>query len=148
MSDREDVGWQRLDKWLWCARFMRQRADCAALVGQGGLRINRMPTDKPHAKLRVGDVITLPLRGAVRVIEVRALADFRLEVGFADGTRGGVDMASFLSRDCGVFMPLRDAALFRRAYLNEGAVTWPGDLDLAPDRMHEELKKGGVYVMK
>lgn len=74
MSEQEDVGWQRLDKWLWCARFMRQRSDCAALVGQGGLRINRMPTDKPHARLRVGDVITLPLRGAVRVIEVRALA--------------------------------------------------------------------------
>lgn len=70
----EDVAWQRLDKWLWCARFMRQRADCAALVGQGGLRINRQPTDKPHARLRVGDVITLPLRGAVRVVEVLALA--------------------------------------------------------------------------
>ncbi len=77
MSDHEDVGWQRLDKWLWCARFMRQRSDCAALVGQGGVRINRMPTDKPHARLRVGDVITLPLRGEVRVIEVRALAERR-----------------------------------------------------------------------
>ena len=73
----EDVGWQRLDKWLWCARFMRQRSHCAALIGQGGLRINRMPTDKPHAKLRVGDVITLPLRGAVRVVEVRSLAQRR-----------------------------------------------------------------------
>ena len=77
MSGGEDVGWQRLDKWLWCARFMRQRSDCAALVGQGGLRINRMPTDKPHARLRVGDVITLPLHGAVRVIAVRALAERR-----------------------------------------------------------------------
>lgn len=73
-DDREDVGWQRVDKWLWCARFMRQRSDCAALVGQGGLRINRQPTEKPHARLRVGDVITLPLRGQVRVIEVLALA--------------------------------------------------------------------------
>jgi len=74
MSDREDVGWQRLDKWLWCARFLRQRSDCAALVALGGLRINRQPTEKPHARLRVGDVITLPLRGQVRVIEVLALA--------------------------------------------------------------------------
>ncbi len=97
MNEREDIGWQRLDKWLWSARFMRQRSDCAALVGQGGLRINRQPTEKPHARLRVGDVITLPLRGdvitlplrgdvitlplrglgrviEVRVIEVRALA--------------------------------------------------------------------------
>lgn len=70
----EDVAWQRLDKWLWCARFMRARSDCAALVGQGGLRLNRQPTDKPHAKLRVGDVLTLPVRGQVRVVEVLALA--------------------------------------------------------------------------
>ena len=73
----EDREWQRLDKWLWCARFMRQRSDCAALVGEGGLRINRQPTDKPHARLRVGDIVTLPLRGAVRVIEVLALATRR-----------------------------------------------------------------------
>jgi ribosome-associated heat shock protein Hsp15 len=70
----EDTDWQRLDKWLWCARFMKHRADCAALVAQGGLRINRQPTDKPHARLRAGDVLTLPLRGQVRVIEVLALA--------------------------------------------------------------------------
>jgi ribosome-associated heat shock protein Hsp15 len=69
----EDRDWQRLDKWLWCARFMRQRADCARLVAEGRLRVNRQPTDKPHARLRVGDVLTLPLRGEVRVIEVLAL---------------------------------------------------------------------------
>lgn len=70
----EDRAWQRLDKWLWCARFMKARADCARLVGEGGLRINRQPTDKPHARLRPGDVITLPLRGRVLVLEVLSLA--------------------------------------------------------------------------
>jgi len=77
LSDLEDTGWQRLDKWLWCARFMRHRSDCAALVAQGSLRINRQPTDKPHARLRVGDVITMPLHRAVRVIQVLALAPRR-----------------------------------------------------------------------
>ncbi len=70
----EDRDWQRLDKWLWCARYMRARTDCARLVSDGRLRINRQPTDKPHARLRVGDVITLPLRDEVRVLEVLALA--------------------------------------------------------------------------
>jgi ribosome-associated heat shock protein Hsp15 len=70
----EDRDWQRLDKWLWCARFMRAREDCASLAAEGRLRINRVPTDKPHARVRVGDVITLPLRGEVRVVEVLALA--------------------------------------------------------------------------
>jgi len=53
---------------------MRARSDCAALVGQGGIRINRLATDKPHARLRVGDIVTLPIRGEVRVLRVLGLA--------------------------------------------------------------------------
>jgi ribosome-associated heat shock protein Hsp15 len=56
---------------------MRQRSDCAALVGRGSVRINRQPTDKPHARLRVGDVLTVPVRGSVRVVRVLALAGRR-----------------------------------------------------------------------
>ena len=74
MADQEDRDWQRLDKWLWCARFMRARTDCAALVGQGSIRINRQPTDKAHARLRLGDVLTVPVHGRVRVVRVLALA--------------------------------------------------------------------------
>ena len=77
MAEQEDRDWQRLDTWLWCARFMRARADCAALVALGGVRINRQVTDKAHARLRPGDVLTLPLRGRVRVIRVVALATRR-----------------------------------------------------------------------
>jgi ribosome-associated heat shock protein Hsp15 len=75
--EAEDRDWQRLDKWLWCARFMKARSDCARLVAGGFVRINRQPTDKPHARLRVGDVLTVPLRGAVRVVRVQALATRR-----------------------------------------------------------------------
>jgi ribosome-associated heat shock protein Hsp15 len=77
IADTEDRDWQRLDKWLWCARFMRQRSDCVALVARGSIRINRQPTDKAHARLRIGDVLTVPVRGAVRVVRVVSLADRR-----------------------------------------------------------------------
>jgi len=53
---------------------MRARSDCAALVGQGSIRINRQPTGKAHAKLRVGDVLTVPVHGSVRVVRVLRLA--------------------------------------------------------------------------
>ncbi len=56
---------------------MKARADCARLVAGGLVRINRQPTDKPHARLRPGDVLTLPLRGDVRVLRVVALATRR-----------------------------------------------------------------------
>jgi len=76
-ASEEDRTWQRLDKWLWCARFMRARSDCARLVADGLVRINRQVTDKPHARLRPGDVLTLPLRQDVRVVRVLALATRR-----------------------------------------------------------------------
>jgi ribosome-associated heat shock protein Hsp15 len=74
MPDIEDKDWQRLDKWLWCARMMRQRSDCVELVSQGSIRINRQPTVKAHARLRIGDVLTVPIRGDVRVLRVVGLA--------------------------------------------------------------------------
>ena len=53
---------------------MRQRSDCAELVAQGSVRINRQPTVKAHARLRVGDVLTIPVHGDVRVLRVTGLA--------------------------------------------------------------------------
>ena len=74
LPETEDRDWQRLDKWLWCARFLKARSDCVRLIEGGLVRINRQPTAKPHARLRPGDMVTLPLRGQVRVLEVLSLA--------------------------------------------------------------------------
>ncbi len=73
----EEAAWQRLDMWLWCARVAKARSDCARLVEDGAVRLNRQPTVKAHAKLRIGDVLTMALRGEVRVWRVRALAERR-----------------------------------------------------------------------
>lgn len=81
MAETEDRDWQRLDKWLWCARVAKSRSACARLVEAGRFRLNRQPTDKPHQKLRPGDVLTFALgpapRGVVKVWRVLALGDRR-----------------------------------------------------------------------
>lgn len=77
MAAGGEAAWQRLDLWLWCARLAKARGECARLVEAGAIRLNRQPTDKAHAKLRVGDVLTIGLRGRVRVWRVTALADRR-----------------------------------------------------------------------
>jgi ribosome-associated heat shock protein Hsp15 len=74
VAEAEDRDWQRLDKWLWCARLAKSRATCAELVTRGGFRLNRQPTDKPHQKLRPGDVLTFPWGEEVRIWRVLALA--------------------------------------------------------------------------
>ncbi|NJC88536.1 MAG: DUF2442 domain-containing protein [Desulfuromonas sp.] len=63
-------------------------------------------------------------------------------VRFNDGLEGTVAMADLIhSARAGVFAVLRDEALFARVSLHYGAVTWPGDLDLAPDAMHEGIRR-------
>ena len=77
MTETEDRTWQRLDKWLWCARFLKARSGCARLVEGGLVRINRQATDKPHARVRPGDVLTVPLQHDVVVVRVLSLATRR-----------------------------------------------------------------------
>ncbi|XCX38421.1 S4 domain-containing protein [Kozakia baliensis] len=71
--------YQRLDLWLWYTRVARQRRDCVTLIERGKIRINRQPTSKPHAKVHVGDVLTLPGNAApnVRVWRVLDLGERR-----------------------------------------------------------------------
>lgn len=70
--------WQRLDVWLWHARFLKARSDCVRLIEQGLIRLNRQPTDKPHARLRTGDVLTIPLgRAQVKVVRILSLSTRR-----------------------------------------------------------------------
>jgi hypothetical protein len=92
-----------------------------------------------------------PVRPAApwRVAHVEALSGFRLHVRFNDGTEGTVELADFLnSPSAGVFAALRDEDLFRQARIELGAVTWPGNLDLAPDAMHREIKAHGRWVVR
>jgi hypothetical protein len=82
------------------------------------------------------------------VVEVRALPGSRLAVRFADETRGQVDLSHLIARDdAGVFAALRDATLFAKVYVDQGAVTWPGDIDLAPDAMYDEIRANGVWIV-
>lgn len=95
--------------------------------------------------------LTPPIRASApwRLASVEALPGFRLRVRFNDGTEGSVELAGFLnSPSAGVFTALRDESLFRQARIALGAVTWPGELDLAPDAMHREIKEHGTWFVK
>ena len=76
-----------------------------------------------------------------RVISVKALPGYRLEVEFSDGLRGVLDYHEELWGP--LFEPLRDPTRFAEVGIDRfGAVCWPNRADLAPDAMSEELKRG------
>jgi ribosome-associated heat shock protein Hsp15 len=63
---------QRLDRWLWFVRAIKSRTQAAALVTDGKVRVNRLRVDKPSQTVRPGDVITVIIRGNVRVLRMLA----------------------------------------------------------------------------
>lgn len=72
------------------------------------------------------------------VVEVKAEPDSCLFVRFQDGLSGRV---RFRVEDLtGVLTPLREPQFFTRVFIDQGAVAWPGDIDLAPDAMYRQVE--------
>jgi hypothetical protein len=83
------------------------------------------------------------------VVEVKPEPDYCLFVRFADGTRGRVRFSlDGLPPDefTGVLTPLRDRAFFERVFVDRGAVAWPGEIDMAPDAMYQQVRKPSPVV--
>jgi ribosome-associated heat shock protein Hsp15 len=77
-SDEATVpGTQRLDKWLWFARFVKTRTLAAELVTAGKVRVNRTKAEKPAQTVRSGDVLTISLGRHIRLVKVLGIAERR-----------------------------------------------------------------------
>ena len=68
---------QRIDKWLWHARFAKTRTTAQVLARSGRIRINRLRTDSASRLVKIGDVLTLSEERGVRVIRVVAIGERR-----------------------------------------------------------------------
>ena len=80
------------------------------------------------------------------VVSVRPVAPLQLAVRFKDGTEGRVRFeASHLT---GVFGALKNQDVFEQVRVESGTVTWPGEIDLAPDAMYREIKRSGEWVLR
>jgi hypothetical protein len=79
------------------------------------------------------------------VVSVEALEHLRLIVCFRDGLTGEVVFKQSHLR--GVFEPLKDPAFFAKVSCADGFVEWPGEIDLAPDAMHDEISDHGTWVL-
>jgi hypothetical protein len=69
------------------------------------------------------------------IIEAKALPDYRLELQFDNGESGVVDLSEFVGR--GVFAAWEQPGVFEQVRVTrEGAVEWPGELDMCPDALY------------
>lgn len=70
--EEDGHGTQRLDRWLWFARFLKSRTLAAKLVASGKMRVNGERISKASRLVRTGDVLTFPLGPHIRIIRILA----------------------------------------------------------------------------
>lgn len=66
------TGTQRIDKWLWFARFFKSRSLAAKQCQDNKVRVNRLVTSKPSHAVRPGDIVSFHQGDTVRVVKMLA----------------------------------------------------------------------------
>ena len=88
----------RIDKWLWFARFFKNRTICSRVITTGKVRINGKRVLKASSAIRRGDSLTFQQANTLRIVRV-------LDLGVR---RGKASEAQLLYEDVGGYLPVKD----------------------------------------
>ena len=64
---------QRIDKWLWAARFYKTRRLAVDEIDHGRVKVNGQAA-KPSREVKPGDEVSLQQGGVTRVLHVQGLS--------------------------------------------------------------------------
>lgn len=73
----------------------------------------------------------------VDVVSVEPLEGHLLALEFEDGKKGVFDMNPYLALPA--WRSLNEPDVFKQACVASGTVVWPGDIDMAPDRLYTDM---------
>jgi len=70
------------------------------------------------------------------IVCVEPLPNYRLHLEFENKEKRIFDVSPYL--EMGVFRQLKDLNIFCRAHIDGGTVTWPGEIDIAPETLYDD----------
>ena len=75
---------------------------------------------------------------SIKVTQCEPMPGYKLKVTCSDGATGIFDMSRYIGR--GMFKPLKDPQTFDRVRLAFGVPSWPGDIDIAAERVRSDMQ--------
>jgi hypothetical protein len=72
----------------------------------------------------------------IEVCEVKASPQYVLNLHFNNGEKRMFDMTHYLQYP--VFRRLQNTSFFSLARVEYGTVTWPGEIDIAPETLYDQ----------
>ena len=106
---------QRVDKWLWAARFYKTRSLAVQAIEAGHVRVDDARV-KPAHDLHVGERVSVRRSGLAWEVEVTALSD----------RRGGAADAALLFRETAQSIEARAQAMQQRKAALAAEPRWSG----------------------
>jgi ribosome-associated heat shock protein Hsp15 len=103
---------QRIDKWLWAARFFKTRSLAAEEINRGRVEVNGQEA-KPAREVKAGDTVSVRSGVAQRVVMVKGLS----------GTRGPAQVAQQLYEETAESVRAREQTAEQRRYAPEPALS-------------------------
>ena len=79
----------------------------------------------------------------IKAIRATWAGDSKVALVFSDGSEGVYDFAALLAKDALLVLPLREADVFKRFFLELGALCWPNGLELSGADLHKQLSAAG-----
>ena len=75
-----------------------------------------------------------------RIVNVRHVQDYCLELTFADGKQEVMDFRQRVAGRGGVFAPLEEVSFFKQVKADPeiGTIVWPNEVDFDPDVLYSE----------
>jgi ribosome-associated heat shock protein Hsp15 len=73
----ENTRTQRIDKWLWHARFFKTRSLAQKQIASGKVRVDKDKISNASRQIKPGNVLTITLERDIRIIEIVDLAERR-----------------------------------------------------------------------
>ncbi len=73
-----------------------------------------------------------------RIVKVRPMPDYRLEIAFNDGTEGIVDVSYLVGK--GIFEAWQEKSFFEKVVIaDDGSLFWSNGIDLCPDALYLKI---------
>lgn len=75
-----------------------------------------------------------------RIVEVRHIEGYRLELTFTNGEKAELDFKNRIVGRGGVFTALQDIDFFKQVRVDPeiGTLVWPNEVDFCPDVLYSE----------
>lgn len=102
---------------------------------------------EPHAAAHPASSLTYPMKLGSRIKRITRVdpEKFRLNLEYEDGARGTVDLGFIFGAPRGrpLVQEILRGDLFRRCFVESGALAWPNGYELCPDAVRQWMREQG-----